>query len=430
MELQQETAKSAVRLFRLLFAFPGDDGKMQTADDPFLRQLKGMIDAFSGNDGEADFSDYFNSIYRRWGENVRRELLAAFFDAFISAGVVPGNWSWEGENERFLLSECCSFIKKLLQIREMLPQCGVLPGARRLFEDLEELTDAELLADAIAGADRFLVGRVFRFIGRRFEAVEPDSAKDVGKFFGFPGVRSSFQDHFHKYSSGMSNVPLLIHSLPGYGKTSMTISYALAEKDIVLILPEPEALEEGWHALMEPLTARRDLKFVVFFDDIDPRSVNWYKFRTHVGGAFTLPDNVNVVLSANYEFPASILSRGRRVNFPVFDEIRCMEMVEDFLHDFGLRAIPGNLVPLIAADYTEEFGQHKFTELSPRTLMRYLGIYQKNPVKRRNIVELAMGPMITRPDPELFYEFNIELMRTLYGEEYIKRLLKERLNNL
>ncbi|MBO5791773.1 MAG: hypothetical protein J6S54_04795 [Lentisphaeria bacterium] len=403
---------------------------MQTADDPFLRQLKGMIDAFSGNDGEADFSDYFNSIYRRWGENVRRELLAAFFDAFISAGVVPGNWSWEGENERFLLSECRSFIKNLLQIREMLPQYGVLPGARRLFVDLEELTDAELLADAIAGADRFLVGRVFRFIGRRFEAVEPDSAKDVGKFFGFPGVRSSFQDHFHKYSSGMSNVPLLIHSLPGYGKTSMTISYALAEKDIVLILPEPEALEEGWHALMEPLTARRDLKFVVFFDDIDPRSVNWYKFRTHVGGAFTLPDNVNVVLSANYEFPASILSRGRRVNFPVFDEIRCMEMVEDFLHDFGLRAIPGNLVPLIAADYTEEFGQHKFTELSPRTLMRYLGIYQKNPVKRRNIVELAMGPMITRPDPELFYEFNIELMRTLYGEEYIKRLLKERLNNL
>ena len=430
MELQQETAKSAVRIFRLLFAFPGDDGSMQTADDPFLRQLKGMIDAFSGNDGEADFSDYFNSIYRRWGENVRRELLAAFFDAFVSAGVVPGNWSWEGENERFLLSECRSFIKNLLQIREMLPQYGVLPGARRLFVDLEELTDAELLADAIVGADRFLVGRVFRFIGRRFEAVEPDSAKDVGKFFGFPGVRSSFQDHFHKYSSGMSNVPLLIHSLPGYGKTSMTISYALAEKDIVLILPEPEALEEGWHALMEPLTARRDLKFVVFFDDIDPRSVNWYKFRTHVGGAFTLPDNVNVVLSANYEFPASILSRGRRVNFPVFDEIRCMEMVEDFLHDFGLRAIPGNLVPLIAADYTEEFGQHKFTELSPRTLMRYLGIYQKNPVKRRNIVELAMGPMITRPDPELFYEFNIELMRTLYGEEYIKRLLKERLNNL
>jgi hypothetical protein len=139
---------------------------------------------------------------------------------------------------------------------------------------------------------------------------------------------------------------------------------------------------------------------------------------------------VNVVLSANYEFPPSILSRGRRVSFPVFDEIRCMEMVEDFLLDFGLKSLPGNIVSLIAADYTEEFGQHKFTELSPRTLMRYLNIYQKNVNKRRTIVELAMGPMITRPDPELFYEFNIELMRSLYGEEYIKRLLKERLKNL
>ena len=118
------------------------------------------------------------------------------------------------------------------------------------------------------------------------------------------------------------------------------------------------------------------------------------------------------------------------MSFPVFDEVRCQEMVEDFLRDFGLRTIPGNLVSLIAADYTEEFGQHKFTELSPRTLMRYLEIYQKSTVKRRNIVEVAMGPMITRPDPELFYEFNIELMRSLYGEDYIKRLLKERLKNL
>jgi len=31
---------------------------------------------------------------------------------------------------------------------------------------------------------------------------------------------------------------------------------------------------------------------------------------------------------------------------------------------------------------------------------------------------------------ELFYEFNIELMRSLYGEEYIKKLLKDKLKNL
>ena len=430
MKSLQEDQTRAALLFRLLFTTPGGEGKIQTADNPFLQQLKGLIDAFTGNGNEASCADYFNEIYRRWGDRTQSELFSALFESFTNAGIVPGQAALEKEDDLFLIGETIAFFEVLQSLRDTLPASGVLPGARELFSDLKAFMEPASLLRAIAGADRFLKGRVFRFIGNRFISVQADSAKPVEKFFGFPGVRSSFQDHFRKYSSGISNIPLLINSLPGYGKTSMTVSYALAEENIVLILPEPEALEEDWHALMEPLTARKDLKFVVFFDDIDPRSVNWYKFRTHVGGAFTLPDNVNVVLSANYEFPPSILSRGRRVSFPVFDEIRCMEMVEDFLLDFGLKSLPGNIVSLIAADYTEEFGQHKFTELSPRTLMRYLNIYQKNVNKRRTIVELAMGPMITRPDPELFYEFNIELMRSLYGEEYIKRLLKERLKNL
>ena len=105
-------------------------------------------------------------------------------------------------------------------------------------------------------------------------------------------------------------------------------------------------------------------------------------------------------------------------------------MVEDFLIDFGLRSAPRNLVSLIGADYTEEFGQKKFTELSPRTLMRYLAVYSYDRNKRRTMVELASGPLVTRPDAELFYEFNINLMRSLYGEEYIQSLLKERLRSL
>ena len=107
----------------------------------------------------------------------------------------------------------------------------------------------------------------------------------------------------------------------------------------------------------------------------------------------------------------SILSRGRRVSFPVFDELRCSEMIEDFLISYGLKSAPRNLVSLIGADYCEEFGQKKFTELSPRTLMRYLAYYEGNQNKR-----------ITKPDAELFYEFNINLMRTLYGDEYIDKL--------
>ena len=85
---------------------------------------------------------------------------------------------------------------------------------------------------------------------------------------------------------------------------------------------------------------------------------------------------------------------------------------------------------MIAADYTEDFGQKKFTELSPRSLIRYLSMYEQDRIKRKTIMELSFGELITRPDAELFYEFNIELMRALYGEEYIKRLLKERLRAL
>ena len=426
-------SESGRAAFRLLFTSPDCNGSVRVRENDFLQLLHGVVELEEHSvPGGAVAADYFNEIFRKYGDRAADELLCAFFDSFTAAGVSPEllHDDVPGSAVEFLLRESMALIDFLAEIRSTLPEFGLLPGAADIFRKLDVLSADNGLIGAIAGADRFLQGRVFRFGQNRFEAVEADSAKDVEKFFGFPGVRSSFQDHFRKFSEGVSNIPLLIHSLPGYGKTSMTVSYALAEKDVVLILPDPEALESEWNALMKPLTERRDLKFVVFFDDIDPRSVNWYKFKTHVGGAFTLPENVNVVLSANYEFPPSILSRGRRVNFPVFDEIRCMEMVEDFLHDFGLKSIPGNLVSLIAADYTEEFGQHKFTELSPRTLMRYLDIYQKSTIKRRNIVELAMGPMITRPDPELFYEFNIELMRSLYGEEYIKQLLKERLKNL
>jgi len=136
------------------------------------------------------------------------------------------------------------------------------------------------------------------------------------------------------------------------------------------------------------------------------------------------------VIAANYEFPANILSRGRKVSFPVFDEIRCLEMVEDFLASFGMRHAPRNLVNLIAAAYTEDFGQKKFTELSPRTLTRYLASYEHDMIKRKTMLDLSFGKMITKPDAQLFYEFNIDLMRSLYGDAYIERLLKERLKDL
>ena len=316
-----------------------------------------------------------------------------------------------------------------------LPQClpaselpELSPGTCELFASLPEGRDA--VAAALAAADELSRGRCFLFRNGKLIPVEPESVKPLDKFFGFAGMRAIYRDHFNDFANGVCNVPLLIHSLPGYGKTSMVISHALAVPNVTVILPEPAALERQWDELLEHLRRRPDRKFVLFFDDIDPRSVDWYHFRTNVGGAFSPPENIMVVLSSNYEVPAGILSRGRRMSYPVFDEVRCTEMVEDFLLDFGLKRPPRNLVLLIAADYTEEFGQKKFTELSPRTLMRYLSVYGMNRSKRRTIAEMSLGDVITKPDGELFYEFNIELMRSLYGEEYIQKLLKDKLKHL
>ena len=106
-----------------------------------------------------------------------------------------------------------------------------------------------------------------------------------------------------------------------------------------------------------------------------------------------------------------------------------MEMVEDFLASVGFRHTNRNLVSLIATGYTEDFGQKLFSELSPRTLVRYLAKYD-NPVRRRDAVRIACGQVIPRPDAQLFYEFNIRLMRRLYGNEYIDELRRDRLREL
>ncbi|MPM55662.1 hypothetical protein SDC9_102459 [bioreactor metagenome] len=136
------------------------------------------------------------------------------------------------------------------------------------------------------------------------------------------------------------------------------------------------------------------------------------------------------ILASNYPFPVNILSRGREITFPVFDESRCVEMIEDFLADFGLKNVNADLAAVIASSYVEEFGQKKFTELSPRTLIRYLENYRRDAALRKRILTLSQQEMIIKPDAQIFYEFNIRSLRALYGDDYIDRLREERLKAL
>lgn len=426
----------ALEAFEVLFSLPDENGRLKSSSNAPLPALGNFLKSLNTevSPGIASAADYLNLLVRDCGKDDFADLLAReIFDALTALNIFPDDL-----NDAPMDSDGAFLLENILTLFNFLREydCTALPGsnrkllprARKIFRTLPE--DAAQIIGLLKKSDPFSSGRVFCYRQHRFIAVEPSSVREINKFYGYPGVRSAYEDHFRKFSCGKTNLPLLINSLPGYGKTSMVISYALAQKNIIPILAEPDALEENWTPLIQALAKRSDHRFVIFFDDIDPAKVDWYSFRTNVGGAFAPPENVMPVLTANYEFPASILSRGRKITYPVFDELRCSEMVEDFLRGFGMQRPPVNLISIIGAEYTNEFGQKKFTELSPRTLIRYLGIYEHDQNKRRTMIELSAGEMITRPDPELFYEFNINLMRSLYGEEYIQRLLKEKLREL
>ncbi|MDD3886983.1 MAG: hypothetical protein PHI35_08920 [Victivallaceae bacterium] len=423
-------AAKAAQAFRLLFLHPDRSGNPTVPGDLLLNALAGALGLLPGNAAPAEF---MNAACRcaNDGDAKLCELIdERMFDACVAHGVLPGDLAAAdpAPDAAFLLKAAAAVYDGLESLPQTAAADQLLPSTRAAFAGLS--TPDNGIAARLTGGDRFARRRVFQYVDGAYMPSRVDANKGVDKFFGFPSVRAIFADHFHKFAAGGSNLPLLVNSLPGYGKTSLTVSHALAEKEITLILAPPESLCGDWKKMITPLKRRPDHRFVLFFDDIDPRSTDWYEFRTNVGGAFNLPGNIMPVIAANYEFPANILSRGRKVSFPVFDEIRCLEMVEDFLASFGMRHAPRNLVNLIAAAYTEDFGQKKFTELSPRTLTRYLASYEHDMIKRKTMLDLSFGKMITKPDAQLFYEFNIDLMRSLYGDAYIERLLKERLKDL
>ncbi len=426
---------------RGLFLRPGDGDLLETADfaaDGFVELLTRLVETAAPQRlTEAPETgrtiapaDLANELARRFGaEKFSARLLEALFWALNRNHVLPSALPPEPDEEtEFLLQQATAILNFPAALAAALPPEANdwSPGARAMLRSITPATVREAAA-RIAAGDPFAGGRAFRYLDGRFLPAELEKIRAVDQFFGFPGVRRIFREHFRDFARGKECVPLLISSLPGHGKTQLTIAHALAHENLTLILAAAEMLERPLEALIEALRQRPDRRFVVFFDDINPDSLDWYTFRTNVGGTFSPPGNVLLAIAGNYEFPAEILSRGRSVAFPTFDDVRCQEMVEDFLKMNGIRHPNPNLISLVAAEYTEEFGQKRYTELSPRTLMRHLALYEHDQRRRRDAIQFSCGPMVTKPDAQLFYEFNIRLMRKLYGNEYIENLLKEKL---
>ena len=396
---------------------------------------------------EADSIDALNQLYLDCkGKKLAECLDEAVFDAFIVYGVLDKIEAPDSD-ALFCLQhaeQLCASVKALVDFVSLLTS-EVAPGKKllRLRPGVKDMLESkscvnlpngeispscmETLIEKALEADPFSGGNAFRYLNDKFIPAELNSIRPADEFFGYFGVRKIFKEHFLDFSCQRTNLPLLVSSLPGLGKTQMTIAHTLKYDNLTLILPEPEDLEKPLQPLIEKLANRKDRQFIVFFDDVDPANINWYYFRTNIGGSFTLPNNVSVVIASNFEFPANILSRGRTVKFPLFDEIRCLEMIEEFLRSRGLRHRNPNLELVIAADYIEDFGQRKFEELSPRTLIRYLEIYQNNMNKRKRMLDMTRMEVFAKPDPQVFYEFNAKLMRSLYGEQILDVLQEENL---
>ena len=314
------------------------------------------------------------------------------------------------------------------ELSRLSPAAGALSLRGSVFPRATPKGLAMELAARFELADPFAGGRSFRYKDETFIPVELRSIRTPDQFFGYAEAKRVIEEHYAGFLDGRHNLPLLVSGLPGLGKTQMTIAYALARPEVTLVLPGPEALQEGLEALIGKLAASPQHKFIVFFDDIDTRELNWYYFRTHVGGSFALPSNVLTVIASNYRFPPNISSRGRAFTFPLFDEIRCQEMIEDLFVSRGMEHVSPELLSLIAADYVESFGQKLFDELSPRTLARYLELYLADQEKRRLMLELSRGDVITKPDPQAFYAQNMALLRALYGKEAIDEIREKELS--
>jgi len=400
---------------------------------------------FTVLNSEADSIDALNQLFIDCqGKSLMTCLEEAVFDALILHGVLEKIKDADEDTDFFIrhAEQTCSSVQTISDFIELMQEeAGTDTKLSRLRPGIKKLLKGKSCINLSAGkisaktmkllnkkaleADPFSGGQAFRYINDKFKPVELSSIRSVDDFFGYNSVRNTFAEHFEEFSNKQTNLPLLVCSLPGLGKTHFTISYALKYDNLTLILPEPEDLEKTLQPLIEKLASRKDRRFIIFFDDVDPAKINWYYFRTNVGGSFSLPDNVSVVIASNFEFPANILSRGRAVKFPLFDEIRCLEMIEEFLKSRGLKHRNHNLELVIAADYVEDFGQRKFEELSPRTLMRYLQVYQNDMSKRKKMLNMTRMNVFTKPDPRVFYEFNAKLMRSLYGDDILDALREE-----
>jgi len=411
----------------------------QVPEDPASARLYADI-----LDGAPDSIDYLNFLIRQSGRRPFAELLKeSVWD--VVRDRLPQGGPEENNGADAQLHHTIGHAARVFELGVRIPQeyfalvgkcadvrdgdapsrldptgLGSLEAEFALLKSAEGHLDPAMLEKIralIKAQDDFSGSRTFRAHGSTIRPFSLGEIRTHEDFYGYKIEKRFFETHMTAFAEGKKVQPLLVSGLPGLGKTHMTIASTLSFPDFTLVNAGLEEIERHIEAIMAALGRYHYRKFVLFFDDLDPRKVDWGSFRHQVDGYLPRPRNVLMVIASNTAFPARVLSRCHAMTFRPMACTICREMITDYLRKHRWMSQPyPNLVSTVSADYVNQYTNGPLNELTPRSMVRYFETLEPNRDKIRRLIRDSLEDMTHAPTEDPFVESNNRIIKMMEQE--------------
>lgn len=287
-------------------------------------------------------------------------------------------------------------------------------GDSRMALDPDGEIELDKVVEALREHDLFSASRTYRPFHNELHPGLIGEIRSLENFYGYRQERTFFGTYFADFVAGKEPLPLLLSGMPGIGKTHLTIAHSLSLPEVTLVLADASYLEDSLEWLIDLLGQHHYRKFVLFFDDVEPSKVNWTTFRNQVDGFLPYAKNVCMVIAANANFPVSIRSRARGFDFRAMDPEVCQEFIADYIAErqWMSQAYP-DLVSTVASDFVAMYRTRVLSELTPRSLVQYLGILEANKEKIKGLIRESLEDIVRVPAEEAFIESNRSILNQL-----------------